>query len=34
MAASAGGVPEHPAWHHNMVADPRVDLQDSPVRHD
>jgi len=28
--ASKGGAPEHPEWHHNLVADPRVDLQDGP----
>ena len=26
--ASAGGQPEHPAWYHNLMAHPRVDLQD------
>ena len=28
--ASQGGAPEHPAWYHNFVADPRVDVQDGP----
>lgn len=28
--ASKGGAPEHPAWYHNLVAHPEVDLQDGP----
>ncbi len=28
MVASKGGAPEHPAWYANVLADPRVDLQD------
>ena len=32
--ASKGGAPDHPEWFHNFVADPQVDLQDGPVRHD
>lgn len=28
--ASQGGAPTHPAWYHNFVADPRVDVQDGP----
>ncbi|WP_372728616.1 nitroreductase family deazaflavin-dependent oxidoreductase [Nocardioides sp.] len=28
--ASSGGDPQHPAWFHNFVADPRVHLQDGP----
>ena len=28
--ASKGGAPEHPAWFHNFVAHPLVDLQDGP----
>lgn len=32
--ASAGGAPKHPVWYHNAVADPRVELQDGPVRQD
>jgi deazaflavin-dependent oxidoreductase (nitroreductase family) len=28
--ASKGGAPEHPAWFHNIVAHPQVDLQDGP----
>jgi deazaflavin-dependent oxidoreductase (nitroreductase family) len=30
--ASLGGAPKHPVWYHNVVADPRVELQDGPVR--
>lgn len=33
VVASAGGVSEHPVWYHNLAADPRVDLQEGPVRH-
>ena len=25
-----GGAPEHPAWYHNLVADPNVAIQDGP----
>ncbi|REK90888.1 nitroreductase family deazaflavin-dependent oxidoreductase [Streptomyces inhibens] len=32
--ASMGGAPTHPVWYHNVVADPRVELQDGPVRRD
>lgn len=32
--ASQGGAPEHPRWHYNLLADPRVELQDGPVRQD
>ncbi|GAA5611794.1 nitroreductase family deazaflavin-dependent oxidoreductase [Streptomyces platensis] len=32
--ASMGGSPRHPVWYHNLVADPRVELQDGPVRQD
>ncbi|NUU22638.1 MAG: nitroreductase family deazaflavin-dependent oxidoreductase [Streptomycetaceae bacterium] len=32
--ASLGGAPKHPVWYHNIVADPRVELQDGPVRQD
>ncbi|MGW4204258.1 nitroreductase family deazaflavin-dependent oxidoreductase [Streptomyces sp. NPDC004726] len=34
VVASAGGGPSHPFWYHNLVADPRVELQDGPVRQD
>jgi deazaflavin-dependent oxidoreductase (nitroreductase family) len=32
--ASLGGSPRHPLWYHNIAADPRVELQDGPVRRD
>lgn len=32
--ASMGGAPTHPTWYHNLVADPRVELQDGPQRWD
>ena len=32
--ASAGGAPKHPVWYRNTMADPRVELQDGPVRRD
>ena len=32
VVASKGGAPEHPLWYHNLVANPRVDLQDGPDR--
>ncbi|MFE2035871.1 nitroreductase family deazaflavin-dependent oxidoreductase [Streptomyces scopuliridis] len=31
---SLGGAPKHPVWYHNITADPRVELQDGPVRQD
>jgi deazaflavin-dependent oxidoreductase (nitroreductase family) len=34
VIASMAGAPNHPAWYHNAVADPRVELQDGPVRQD
>jgi deazaflavin-dependent oxidoreductase (nitroreductase family) len=34
VVASQGGAPKHPTWYHNLVADPRVELQDGPVRQD
>jgi len=34
VVASMGGAPTHPVWYHNLVADPRVELQDGPVRRD
>ena len=33
MFASKGGAPEHPAWYHNLVANPHVELQDG-TRHE
>jgi deazaflavin-dependent oxidoreductase (nitroreductase family) len=32
--ASQGGAPTHPFWYYNFRADPRVQLQDGPVRQD
>jgi deazaflavin-dependent oxidoreductase (nitroreductase family) len=32
VVASVGGAPHHPQWFHNLVAHPRVQLQDGPVR--
>ncbi|MGV9940534.1 nitroreductase family deazaflavin-dependent oxidoreductase [Streptomyces sp. NPDC003401] len=32
--ASLGGAPEHPVWYFNVKADPRVELQDGPVKQD
>ena len=34
VIASKGGAPEHPAWFHNLVADPRVMIQDGPAPFD
>ncbi|MEU5366782.1 nitroreductase family deazaflavin-dependent oxidoreductase [Streptomyces sp. NPDC005925] len=34
VVASLGGAPKHPVWYHNLKADPRVELQDGPVRRD
>ncbi|MFI6060622.1 nitroreductase family deazaflavin-dependent oxidoreductase [Streptomyces sp. NPDC051286] len=34
VVASLGGAPRHPVWYHNVTADPRVELQDGPVRQD
>jgi deazaflavin-dependent oxidoreductase (nitroreductase family) len=30
--ASVGGAPRNPVWYHNLVANPRVELQDGAVR--
>jgi len=32
--ASQGGAPTHPVWYHNLVADPRVELQDKGEKWD
>ncbi|WP_405646794.1 nitroreductase family deazaflavin-dependent oxidoreductase [Streptomyces uncialis] len=32
--ASLGGAPNNPVWYHNLLGDPRVELQDGPVRQD
>ncbi|WP_033341339.1 nitroreductase family deazaflavin-dependent oxidoreductase [Catenuloplanes japonicus] len=34
VVASIGGAPKHPVWYHNLVANPHVELQDGPDRHD
>ncbi|MFL6142068.1 MAG: nitroreductase family deazaflavin-dependent oxidoreductase [Labedaea sp.] len=34
VVASLGGAPTHPVWYHNVVANPRVELQDGPVKRD
>ena len=34
VVASQGGAPKHPVWFHNLKADPRVELQDGPVKRD
>ena len=30
LVASLGGAPTNPKWYHNLVADPRVTIQDGP----
>ena len=30
LVASKGGAPEHPAWYHNLTAEPQVMIQDGP----
>jgi deazaflavin-dependent oxidoreductase (nitroreductase family) len=30
VVASMGGAPQHPVWYLNLVADPKVSLQDGP----
>jgi F420H(2)-dependent quinone reductase len=34
LVASSGGSPRDPVWCRNLAADPRVELQDGPVRRD
>jgi deazaflavin-dependent oxidoreductase (nitroreductase family) len=34
VVASMGGAPKHPVWYHNLVANPRVELQDGPAKHE
>jgi deazaflavin-dependent oxidoreductase (nitroreductase family) len=31
VVASKGGAPDNPTWYNNLVANPRVELQDGPV---
>src|SRR6516162_7352419 len=34
VVASLGGAPTHPVWYYNLTANPRVELQDGPVKQD
>ncbi|MCU1529913.1 MAG: nitroreductase family deazaflavin-dependent oxidoreductase, partial [Frondihabitans sp.] len=34
VVASKGGAPKHPTWYYNLVANPHVELQDGPAKHD
>jgi deazaflavin-dependent oxidoreductase (nitroreductase family) len=34
VVASMGGAPKNPVWYYNVVAHPRVELQDGPARQD
>ena len=34
VVASMGGAPKHPVWYHNLVANPRVELQDGATKRD
>lgn len=34
VVASLGGAPKHPAWYHNLKANPHVELQDGESRRD
>jgi deazaflavin-dependent oxidoreductase (nitroreductase family) len=34
VVASQGGAPRHPAWYHNLVSHPHVELQDGAVKGD
>ena len=34
LVASQGGAPKHPTWYFNLVADPRVQIQDGPAPRD
>lgn len=34
VIASLGGAPRNPVWYHNVKANPRVELQDGPVKQD
>ena len=31
LVASQGGAPTHPTWYHNLMARPRIELQDGPA---
>ncbi|ADP79348.1 nitroreductase family deazaflavin-dependent oxidoreductase [Pseudofrankia inefficax] len=32
VVASLGGAPKHPVWYYNVLANPRVELQDGPTK--
>ena len=34
VVASMGGAPKNPVWYYNLVAHPRVEFQDGPVKQD
>lgn len=34
VVASLGGAPKHPVWYYNIVANPRVELQDGPEKNE
>lgn len=34
LVASKGGAPENPVWYSNLVANPRIELQDGPEKWD
>jgi F420H(2)-dependent quinone reductase len=34
VVASRGGAPKHPRWYYNIRANPLVELQDGPHKHD
>jgi deazaflavin-dependent oxidoreductase (nitroreductase family) len=34
VVASMGGAPKNPVWYYNVTANPRVELQDGPVKKD
>src|SRR4051812_37499883 len=34
VVGSLGGAPKHPVWVHNVRAEPHVELQDGPDKHD
>ncbi len=34
VVASLAGAPEHPVWYHNLVKNPRVELQDRAFKQD
>jgi deazaflavin-dependent oxidoreductase (nitroreductase family) len=34
VVASLGGAPQHPVWYYNLINNPRVELQDGPVKKD